>query len=134
MVTYVLLSEMVTVLEFLDREGSSPFAEWFGSLDATAAAKVTTAVRRMELGNFSNVKGVGAGVFEYRIDFGPGYRVYFGKVAKPLSSCSEAGPRSANIATSRLCKSGGRATRSESRRRNENGSNARVQGHGASTH
>ena len=70
---------MVTVLEVLDREGSSPFAQWFGSLDATAAAKVTTAVRRMELGNFSNVKGVGAGVFEYRIDFGPGYRVYFGK-------------------------------------------------------
>jgi putative addiction module killer protein len=70
---------MVTVLEFLDREGSSPFAQWFGSLDATAAAKVTTAIRRMELGDFSNVKGVGAGVFEYRIDFGPGYRVYFGK-------------------------------------------------------
>ena len=36
-------------------------------------------MRRLELGNFSNVKGVGAGVFEYRIDFGPGYRVYFGK-------------------------------------------------------
>jgi putative addiction module killer protein len=36
-------------------------------------------VRRLELGNFSNVKGVGAGVFEYKIDFGPGYRVYFGK-------------------------------------------------------
>ena len=36
-------------------------------------------VSRMELGNFSNVKGVGAGVLEYRIDFGPGYRVYFGK-------------------------------------------------------
>ena len=34
---------------------------------------------RLELGNFSNVKGVGAGAFEYRIDFGPGYRVYFGK-------------------------------------------------------
>ena len=40
---------------------------------------MTTAVRRLELGNFSNVKGVGAGVFEYRVDFGPGYRVYFGK-------------------------------------------------------
>jgi len=40
---------------------------------------VTTAVQRLELGNFSNVKGVGSGVFEYRIDFGPGYRVYFGK-------------------------------------------------------
>ena len=40
---------------------------------------MTTALRRLELGNVSNVKGVGAGVFEYRIDFGPGYRVYFGK-------------------------------------------------------
>ncbi len=40
---------------------------------------MTTALARVEQGNFSNVKGVGAGVFEYRIDFGPGYRVYFGK-------------------------------------------------------
>ena len=79
MVTCVLPYEMVTVREYLDRDGSSLFAKWFGSLDATAAAKVTTAVRRMELGNFSNVKGVGTGIFEYRIDFGPGYRVYFGK-------------------------------------------------------
>ena len=60
---------MLSVLECLDRAGSSPFAEWFQTLDAVAAAKVTTAVRRLELGNFSNVKGVGAGVFEYRIDF-----------------------------------------------------------------
>lgn len=70
---------ILTVLEYLDRAGSSPFAAWFRSLDATAAAKVTTALRRLELGNFSNVKGVGAGVFEHRIDFAPGYRVYFGK-------------------------------------------------------
>jgi putative addiction module killer protein len=70
---------MLTILEFLDSSGASPFAAWFDSLDAAAAAKVTTAVRRLELGNFSNVKGVGGGVFEYRIDFGPGYRVYFGK-------------------------------------------------------
>ena len=70
---------MLTILEFIDRSGSSPFADWFATLDATTAAKVTTAIRRLELGNFSNVKGVGAGVFEYRIDFGPGYRVYFGK-------------------------------------------------------
>ena len=70
---------MLTVLEFLERDGASPFGKWFDALDAIAAAKITTAVRRLELGNFSNVKGVGAGVFEYRIDFGPGYRVYFGK-------------------------------------------------------
>ena len=69
----------LSILEYFDRAGSSPFATWFRRLDAAAAAKVTTALRRLELGNFSNVKGVGGGVFEYRIDFGPGYRVYFGK-------------------------------------------------------
>ena len=58
---------MLTVLEFLDRDGASPFGKWFAALEAIAAAKITTAVRRLELGNFSNVKGVGAGVFEYRI-------------------------------------------------------------------
>ena len=40
---------------------------------------MTTALYRLALGNFSNVKGVGGGVFECRIDFGPGYRAYFGK-------------------------------------------------------
>ncbi len=44
---------MLTVLEFVALDGSSPFAKWFAELDAAAAAKVTTAVRRMELGNFS---------------------------------------------------------------------------------
>jgi putative addiction module killer protein len=40
---------------------------------------VATALTRLAAGNFSNVKGVGSGVFEYKIDFGPGYRVYLGK-------------------------------------------------------
>jgi putative addiction module killer protein len=42
-------------------------------------AKVTRAIARMEQGNLSQVKSVGEGVLEYRIDFGPGYRVYFGR-------------------------------------------------------
>ena len=75
---------MLMLLEYLEHDGSSPFAKWFATLDAVAAAKITTGVRRLELGNFSNVKGVGAGVFEYRIDFGPGYRVYFGKNGERL--------------------------------------------------
>ena len=40
---------------------------------------MTIALARLEQGNFSNVKGVGSGVYEYRIDFGPGLRIYFGK-------------------------------------------------------
>jgi putative addiction module killer protein len=44
-----------------------------------AAAKVTTALERIADGNLSNVKSVSAGVLEYRIDFGPGYRLYFGR-------------------------------------------------------
>jgi putative addiction module killer protein len=63
------------ILEYLDAAGRSPFAGWFAVLDAQAAAKVTVALARIEQGNLSNLKGVGAGVLEYRIDFGPGYRI-----------------------------------------------------------
>ena len=70
---------MIDIREYHDREDHSPFREWVDRLNAEAARKVTTALYRVGLGNFSNAKGVGAGVFEYRIDFGPGYRVYFGK-------------------------------------------------------
>jgi putative addiction module killer protein len=69
----------ITVREYLDARGESPFARWLNGLDAKAAAKVATALYRLEQGNFSRVKGVGGGVFECKIDFGPGYRVYFGK-------------------------------------------------------
>jgi putative addiction module killer protein len=66
------------IVEYL-AEGQSPFALWFDGLDPQAAAKVTVALQRLRDGNLSNVKGVGAGVLEYRIDFGPGYRIYFGR-------------------------------------------------------
>ena len=45
---------------------------------------MSAALYRMGQGNFSNVEGVGGGVFEYRIDFGPGYRIYFGKDGEML--------------------------------------------------
>jgi len=53
-------------------------------MDSKAAAKVATAVARLANANFSNVKGVGSGVFEYRINFGPGFRIYFGKDGERL--------------------------------------------------
>lgn len=70
---------MIAVREYVSSTGECPFARWFDRLDAVAAARVATATYRLGQGNFSNTKGAGAGVFETRIDFGPGYRVYFAK-------------------------------------------------------
>jgi len=67
------------VVEYLEPDGCSPYARWFARLDDVAAAKVTTVLYRVEQGNLSNVKPVGQGVAEYRIDFGPGYRIYLGQ-------------------------------------------------------
>jgi putative addiction module killer protein len=70
---------MLVVREYQDTHGRSPFAQWFNALNAQAAAKVTVAITRIGQGHTANLKGVGGGVIEYKIDFGPGYRVYFGK-------------------------------------------------------
>jgi len=59
-------------IEFLDRRGRSPFAEWFDGLDGPVAAKIATAIARMEQGNLSNVKGLAGGLYEYRLMFGAG--------------------------------------------------------------
>lgn len=74
----------IDVREYLDVTGRSPYAHWFNRLDSIAAAKVATALIRMQRGNLSNAKGVGGGVFEYRINFGPGYRIYFGRIGDLL--------------------------------------------------
>lgn len=73
------LDKAVELHGYIDATGKQHFGEWFEQLDAVAAAKVAVALSRMEQGNFSNAKGVGGGVYEYRIDFGPGYRIYFGR-------------------------------------------------------
>lgn len=69
----------IDIQEFLDGSGRSPFARWFDGLNAVAAARVTVALTRLGQGNFPNVEGLGSGVYELKIDFGPGYRVYFGE-------------------------------------------------------
>lgn len=76
--------DMSEIRYYVAASGDEPFGDWFASLEAVARAKVTRAIARMEQGNFSNVKSVGAGVLEYRIDFGPGYRVYFGRDGETL--------------------------------------------------
>jgi putative addiction module killer protein len=68
----------LTILEYVRKDGSNPFRKWFGGLQAPAAAKVAIAVSRLELGNTSNVKWIGA-IGEYRINWGPGYRFYLAR-------------------------------------------------------
>ena len=65
--------------EYIDEQGRSPFGEWFKKLDSQTAAKVRVYMCRVELGNYSNVAPIGHGLSELKIDFGPGYRVYFKK-------------------------------------------------------
>lgn len=66
---------MIIVQEYLPKNQKSPFHEWFRSLPLAAAAKVSGALARMESGNTSNVKWID-GLGEYRINWGPGYRIY----------------------------------------------------------
>jgi len=65
------------VQEYIRENGSNPFGSWFGELDPQAAAKVSTATLQLELGNTSNVKWIGGGLGEYRIDWGAGLSALF---------------------------------------------------------
>ena len=64
--------------------GRSPFAEWFNGLDAVTAERVDRYILRLEAGNFGAAKPLREGVFELRLDFGPGYRVYFGREGRTI--------------------------------------------------
>lgn len=72
-------------VEYLDEEGVSPFSRWFAKIDSQAALKVRRSAARMELGNRGDSKGVGEGVLECRINFGPGCRIYYGRDGEELA-------------------------------------------------
>jgi putative addiction module killer protein len=65
-------------------DGRAPFSEWMDMQREPALGKVMARLQRVKLGNLGDHHGVGEGVYELRIDFGPGYRVYFGKDGKRL--------------------------------------------------
>ncbi len=70
---------MPKLVEYQTESGTAPFAQWFDSLGTKEALKVRTALAQMEAGNFGDHKSVGGGVWERRIHFGKGYRVYFAR-------------------------------------------------------
>ncbi|WP_345945173.1 type II toxin-antitoxin system RelE/ParE family toxin [Granulicella sp. dw_53] len=69
---------MIELQEYIDRLGRNPFERWYEKLDDTTRARIVVTLDRLSRGSLA-AKGVGAGVMELRMDFGPGYRVYFGK-------------------------------------------------------
>lgn len=73
--------QLVAYRDATDRE---PFQLWYDGLDRQAAARIAVVLTRLAQGNLSEVKSVGAGVYERRIDWGPGYRVYFGRDGERL--------------------------------------------------
>lgn len=96
---------MIELLEYLTEEGRSPFGLWYSTLETEAAAKVTTALARMSHGNFSNVAPVGSGVSEFKINWGPGYRIYFGKDGDQLVILLQGGSKkkqAADIAKAKI--------------------------------
>jgi putative addiction module killer protein len=76
---------VIEVFEYLTEAGRNPFREWLEALsDRDARARVRVRINRLRLGNFGDCKSVGGGVSELRISYGPGYRVYFGKVGNTV--------------------------------------------------
>jgi putative addiction module killer protein len=80
------ISQNKIILEiYKDINGKTPFIEWLESIkDITTRAKIKNRLRRIELGNFGDYKSLGEGVFELRLQFKAGYRVYFGKVGNKI--------------------------------------------------
>ncbi|MCV0396234.1 MAG: type II toxin-antitoxin system RelE/ParE family toxin [Rhizobiaceae bacterium] len=74
----------MNLVEYVDDRGRSPFGEWFDRLPPATAARIVTGLARMEAENLTNAKAIGGGVSEYRMDFGPGFRIYFGRDGKEL--------------------------------------------------
>ncbi len=75
---------MIKVVHYVSEEGTDHFDTWFRNQTPEARARVQTRIDRVELGNFGDYKSVGGGVSELRIDFGPGYRVYYGHDGEEL--------------------------------------------------
>src|SRR5215475_10353008 len=75
---------MIEIKEYVLENDESPFRDWFDELDPQAAVGVETAIRRLSEANTSNVKSIGEGAAELKINRGPGYRVYFGWDGKVL--------------------------------------------------
>ena len=75
---------MYSIKIYTDRSGKSPYEEWFGSLTPIVMARVEDRIDRLRLGNLGDTKSVGEGIHELRLQFGSGYRIYYGNIGKAV--------------------------------------------------
>jgi putative addiction module killer protein len=81
---------MYEIQTYLTDRGEEPYASWLHTLpDRQAKARIVVRVNRMSGGNLGDVKPVGEGVWEAKINYGPGYRLYYAQAAAPLASCAD---------------------------------------------
>ena len=70
---------------YLEDDGTAPFTEWLSNLrDRDAHARISARLNRVKLGNFGIIKALGDGVSEIKIDYGPGYRLYYAMNGKTI--------------------------------------------------
>ena len=75
----------IEIQYYRDPNGRQPFIEWFKSIrDRNTRNRIGKRLKRLESGNFGDCQSVGGGVFELRLHFGPGYRMYFGQIDNRL--------------------------------------------------
>ena len=75
----------IEIQYYRDPNGSQPFTEWFESIrDRNTQQRIDKRLARLEDGNLGDCQSVGGGVFELRLHFGPGYRIYFGQIENTL--------------------------------------------------
>jgi putative addiction module killer protein len=80
-----VVDELIEIRVYRGRRSQSPFFKWLVSQkDQRAVAIIQARLNRIRLGNFGDSKLVGGGVEELRVDFGPGYRIYFGRDGKTV--------------------------------------------------
>jgi putative addiction module killer protein len=92
------------VREYLTAGGASPYRRWLETLDLPTRARIQARVMRFEIGNLGDHKSVGGGVWEARLAFGPGYRIYFGRFGEELVLLllgGDKGSRAKDIRTAR---------------------------------
>jgi len=102
------MKEKYTIEHYLTEDGDDLFSDWFDDLrDANAKARIAVRIDRVKLGNFGDHKLLGDGVWEMRIDYGPGYRVYYcfdGQIVVLLICGGDKRTQNVDITKAKACK------------------------------